>query len=169
MWEFLAAHFWTVFGLITSFGAIGVVVLILVVGVPFLVIIENIVGAFKALVTFFTTPLGQAIGVVLLCVLCWFVSDIHATRREVAKCQAADVQAALDAANRDTSIAKATAARAAKDAGDLRQLNDTLNAKVNDYAKALAKRPAAQRCSLDKHDVERLRDIGRASAAHGGH
>ena len=71
---------------------------------------------------------------------------------------AANVQAAIDAQNRDKSVA-AKAAEAAKAANDtLKDQSDALQKQVDDYAEQLKSRKGGD-CPLSDDDVMRLRSI----------
>lgn len=84
MFGFIATHIFWVLGLIGGFGGVGVVVAIVVFGVPAALIVLKVVDFFKAVLEFFSTPQGAALAIVALAALCLFIGDVHA-RREDAK------------------------------------------------------------------------------------
>lgn len=159
--EFLATHIGTIFALISWFGVIGIAVAIFVFGVPAALLIANTIGLLKQVFRFFQTPLGQAIGVVLLCLLCLFAGITIGTRNEAKKCRAADLAAQLAAVQRDRDIKAQAAVDADRAALRLQTHATDLEAKVTDYEAQLQKRPAAARCALDSNDVKRLHELSR--------
>jgi len=92
-----------------------------------------------------------------LCLLVGLIAgDIHGQRTELAKWQAADLQAKLAAQTRDAAIAKAAAAEA-------QQLADGLNTKAKDLATKVANYEATLSnnavCRATLSDVQRLQPI----------
>ncbi len=116
MFEFFAAHIGAVALGVGGLGGVALVALIFVGGVPAAGVIAAAIGFLKETVKFFQTPVGQAVGVVLLCFLCLLIGDVHATRREVAA-----RKTAIDRLNTewkakvDEASAKFAAARTARD------------------------------------------------------
>jgi fumarate reductase subunit D len=74
--NFFIEHFWTIFGLVTGFGGVATVV-VLLFSVPAALILANVIGFFKAAVEFFKTPIGQLVFLVAVVALCCFVTHIH--------------------------------------------------------------------------------------------
>lgn len=161
MWEFFVNHIGAILASLGALTGIGLFVLILVVGVPAAVILAKAIDLAKAIVTFFSTPLGIAVGIALLCLLCLFIGDLNGSRREIAQCKANDLKAQLAAARRDNAIQKAAAASADQIALDLRAYSAQLETKVQAYADDLAKRPPNGACVSTDADIQRLRGLAR--------
>lgn len=158
MGHFIAEYFWTivsVLGLLTGVGTVGVCVFL---GIPLMMIVTSVVDFFRSVVSFFTTPLGQVVGVVLLCVACFLAGSIAGARKEIARCHAADVDAQTRAAERDAAVKKLAAGLAAQQTEQLAKENQELNKKVAEYETALTRKRA---CPLDADDVKRLRRLTR--------
>lgn len=159
MWQFFIEHFWGILATVGGLGGVALLVVIFLVGIPAVVIIAKVIDLGKSAIEFFKTPLGQAIGIVLLCCACFSFGVIHGGRKEAKLCREADVRAQLAAKARDATIAQSAAATAKHDAEQLQTINDALQTKVTDYETALAKRPVAVGCPLGPDDLKRLRGI----------
>lgn len=157
--DFIASHIGTILALVGSFGVVAIIGLCLLVGVPLLSIVASAVGTIKQAFRFFSTPLGQVVVVIGLCVLVWFVTDMRVRRQEIAACRAADIKAELQAAQRDIDMQKSAAAQADKTALELRSYSAGLETRVKDYEAEIAKRPVADACRATDDDVRRLRDF----------
>lgn len=80
MWTFFAEHIFGILSGVLGLGAVGVGVSIFAFGIPAVVIMSKAADFFRAIVQFFSTPLGQAIGIVAICAVCLFIGDIHRAR-----------------------------------------------------------------------------------------
>jgi hypothetical protein len=156
MWQFFADHFWTILGVVTSFGAVGILVAIVFFGLPAAMPLKSVIDFGREAIRFLQTPAGQIVGVVTLCLLSAFFADLRRTRIDQRLWQERQDAAAEAAKQRDESIKQQVEAKA-KDASDqLARDNADLAKKVQDYEATLAKRPA---CALTPDDVRRLRSL----------
>lgn len=158
MWTFFATHFWT---FATSFGALGIVALVVcfvVFGWSFGAVLSAVVNLFKAIVEFFETPLGQVIGIVILCVIVWFAADIRRTRIMAAQ-ERVDIQNALAQAadtaesnrkRRDAQITQEVKADADAKINAIAAEKTELQERALEYEAALSNRPA---CTVTDDDV----------------
>lgn len=159
--EFLATHFWTIMAVLGSLGTAATIALLVLFGVPFIAAIGYLVGAIKALFQFLKTPVGQVVGIALLCGACVFAGDMIGTRRQSAKCHEAQREAELAAARRDIDAHKAAADSANRTATELQTYADQLETKVQSYEAELAKRPKNAACAATQGDIRRLKDLAR--------
>lgn len=140
MWTFLAEHFSAVLAGVAALGGIGLVVLVFVFGVPALVILAKLVDAFKGLVAFFKTPLGQVIGIAALIVLAFLAGDLRRTRIAAAERKAEIARSVQAAKDRDDAIKRDVAGDAAARMLTIQRAKSDLESKVSDYEKKLAAR-----------------------------
>lgn len=159
MWTFIANNIGTILAVIGALSTVALVVVIALVGVPALAALGYVVGAAKAAFQFLRTPVGQVVGIALLCVACLFAGDMIGTRRESAKCRAAELAAELEAIKRDSDINRAATDGALHIAEELAAEASRLEQKVKDYEDELAKRPRAAACISTADDIKRLRAI----------
>lgn len=159
MWSFIANNIGTILAVIGSLSTVALVVVIALIGVPALAVLGYVVGAAKAAFNFLRTPVGQVVGIALLCGACLFVGDVIGTRRESGKCREAELAAELAAIKRDNDINKTTADAALAAAQELAEEAVRLDNKVRDYETELAKRPTAAACISTDDDIRRLRAI----------
>lgn len=95
MSTFFISHFWLIVGSLAGLsGVLGIAALVFL-GIPAAQVIVELLAIFKRLLAFFTTPIGQVIGVVILCAVCLFLGDLHGQRTQIAQCNKR--VAALDA------------------------------------------------------------------------
>jgi hypothetical protein len=158
MWTFFAEHFWT---FIASFGALGIVALIacfVVLGWNFGAVLAAVINAFKAIVEFFETPLGQVVGIVILCAICFFAADIRRTRIDAAK-ERVDIQNALAQAadtaeknrvERDKTIKAEVQQDANSKIDAVTAEKNAFQERALEYEQALSNRPA---CTVTDDDV----------------
>ena len=182
MWHFLASHIWTILGLVASFGAAGIAVAVLAFGVPAALILAQAAGFAREAARFLSTPTGQAVAVIALCLVAFAAGDIRRTRLDDAMFRARQAAIARDAAEREARIARETAADAAARIAALAQDANDLQQKVTDYERTLATRArladaSAQQddraCLATPDDVRSLRGLvpdaaPRADRARGG-
>jgi thiol:disulfide interchange protein len=101
---------------------------------------------------------GVLAGAGLALIAAWSAFVWHeAASRARAECQAAAIAAELAGVRQDLAAARAAAALAAAQSDDRQALAERLARERDDYATALAARPAARACLLDSDDVRRLR------------
>lgn len=135
MWNFVIAHFWTIAGSVTALGGIGLIVVLILLGIPAAVIIAKVVDFFRAAIEFFKTPLGQAIGIVVLCVISAFVADIHRHQLDIADCKRQIAANDKTWQGRiDTAAEEFKNARSARDQevdDDLKSVVDAKDAEIN--------------------------------------
>jgi chromosome segregation ATPase len=74
-------------------------------------------------------------------------------------CETAALETELKVLRRDIEIAKAAAASAEARAKELADEVEKANGEIDAYEKELATRPADQRCTLGRIDVDRLHKI----------
>jgi hypothetical protein len=145
MWEFFSTHFWAFF---SSLGIIGAVIL----AIGFFVFgwqLVAITNLLRAVVEFFKTPLGQVLGIAILCGVAAFAADVRRTRIDAAICKS-KVQSALTAAaeraekarvSRDEKMKLSVKADADKRIAALEAEKNESKQKADDYEAALSKRP----------------------------
>ena len=158
MWTLFATHFWT---FTASFGALGfaaLAVCFIMFGWSFGAVVSAALNAFKAVVEFFETPLGQVVGIVILCAICFFAADIRRTRIEEAK-ERVDIQNALAQAadtaeknrvERDQTIKAEVQKDADGKIGAIEAEKKSLQEKAQKYEQELSNRPA---CVVTDSDV----------------
>lgn len=80
MWTFFAEHIFAILGTLGGLGAIGAIAALVFFGIPFAVVVAKALDFLRALIGFFETPLGAALGILILCGLSAFASDVRRTR-----------------------------------------------------------------------------------------
>jgi multidrug resistance efflux pump len=158
MWHFLASHIWTILGLVASFGAIGIAVAVLAFGVPAALILAHVAGFAREAVRFLSTPTGQAVAVIALCLVSFAAGDIRRTRLDDAAWRAREEKAARALAEREARIARETAADAAQRMAALAHQANDLQQKVTDYERTLSARDD-RACLATADDVRSLRGL----------
>jgi hypothetical protein len=103
------------------------------------------------------SPLFWAGGGIVSIFLAYNAGTFVGHSRAVAKCNAAAVQAQLDAARADLEIARKVQEQVVKEMEILDMQATDLEDKVAKYEDELRKRP--DKCPLTKSDVKRLRNI----------
>jgi len=111
-------------------------------------------GWAKAAYSFFTSPIGRALGMVALAGLLFLAGDIHRARKDAAAWRAKIEAAEQARVERDATIK----AQVSKDANArmavLAREKSDLENKVADYAKKL---DANSACRVTRSDLKRLR------------
>jgi hypothetical protein len=157
MWSFIALHFFGVAAGILSLGGIGMVAVVLIGGVPLALILAKIIDLVKAAIAFFSTPVGQAIGIVLISIAVFMAGDLHRARQDAIALKAYIARAEQARKDRDVEIKLEVAADANARIHDIDAQKIALESKVSDYEKALAAR-GANACRATDDDV---RDLSR--------
>jgi hypothetical protein len=158
MWHFFASHIWTILGLVASFGAVGIAVAVLAFGVPAALILAHVAGFAREVARFLSTPTGQAVAVIALCLVAFAAGDIRRTRLDDAAWRVREAAAARAAEQRDARLAEETAADAAARIATLAHQAQDLQQKVTDYERTLATRDD-RACLATPDDVRSLRGL----------
>lgn len=122
-------------------------------GVP---IVGQLVGLVFRLVNFILSCKPCMIALAMLAI--YVYADVRATRREVAKCKAADIAMQLRAKERDLSIAEDARKFAEGQLKNLEAAKAASDAEVTRY-EGMLKSGKVGRCALSPDAVERLRSI----------
>jgi signal transduction histidine kinase len=158
MWHFFALHLWTILGLVASFGTIGLAVAVVAFGVPAALIVARLAAVAREALRFLSTPTGQAVAVVALCVASFVAGDVRRTRLDDAAWRAREQQVARAAAERDARIRQETATDAAQRLTAVLQEANELQQKVTDYERTISARND-RACLATPDDVRGLRDL----------
>lgn len=167
MWTFFAEHFWTFAASFGALGLIAIVVCFVMLGWSFGAVVSTLLNTFKTIVEFFETPLGQVVGIIVLCVICFFAADIRRTRIDAAK-ERADIQNALAQAadtaeknriERDKTVKAEVQQDANSKIDAIVAEKNAFQERALEYEQALSNRPA---CTVTDDDVaaDKLRRHG---------
>lgn len=155
MWIWIATHIFGIIGTLGGLGIVGLVVAVFAFGIPAMVIFVKIGDFFKEVVKFFQTPLGQAIGIILICIAVFFVADIRRTRLDAAEWDRRIAAAEAARVKRDADIKKKVQSDADKRIAAIESEKTLLEQRVADYEKATPNRPA---CRITADDLKRLQN-----------
>lgn len=109
------------------------------------------------ILSFLLGPLGKYALVAVAVLAAVAFIDRKATYRERAKCQAAAIQAKLDAANADLRAEREARERDKVDAAELEKEKSKTDAENDALKVEIAKLPLAEQCIITKDREKRLR------------
>jgi ABC-type transport system involved in cytochrome bd biosynthesis fused ATPase/permease subunit len=86
MIAFLLAHLWTIIAAVIGVvGTGGAAFAVFGLGMSFPAIVALVIGAVRSVFSFFETPIGQVVGILLLCAIFLIVGVVHTARVYEAK------------------------------------------------------------------------------------
>lgn len=153
MLTFIAEHFFTLLGAAVGLGTGGVGFAVFGLGIPAAVMLQKAGGFIGGCVKFFSTPIGQILGAVAICALCFLAGDMRRARHDAREWDAKVAASEAAAIQRDAAIKGEVAADANARIAKLGTEKSELENKVATYAKKLE----ASTCHWDSGALKRLR------------
>lgn len=160
LWVFVAVHFWTIGLSLGGIGTVLVVVAFACFGWQISAVLTAVVNLARAAIGFFETPLGEAIGILMLVIAVAAAVDIHQIRVDSAAYEvklnaalaALAKEADADRKARDDYVAQQTNADADSRLAQITAEKNDLEQKAKDYETALKSNGTAA-CTVAPGDV----------------
>jgi len=86
--EFVLGHFWQIAAAVLGLGGLGGLIAVFALGIPVMLVIDKLLGIVQAAIGFFSTRLGQQVGLGLLLAGAFLAGGLYEGSRELARCNA---------------------------------------------------------------------------------
>jgi hypothetical protein len=154
MWSWFASNIGTIIAFIGGFGIIGVLVAIFAFGVPFMIIVSSALNFGGKFLEFLKSPLGMALGIMVLCGFFYFMGDVHRTRVDAEYWAEQKRLAEVARKERDAQVQAQVAADANQRIEAILEDQKQLQKQVDNYVSLLKNNPS---CLVTDDDIKRLR------------